>query len=66
MPSTGEVRGTNRAAIGVAVDERTQTLVSVCAIDNLGKGAAGQGVQCLNAVLGYPEDEGLERPAPVV
>jgi N-acetyl-gamma-glutamylphosphate reductase len=30
------------------------------------KGAAGQAVQCLNTVLGYPETEGLDRPAPVV
>ena len=66
MPSTAEVRGSNRASIGVTVDERTGTLVAVCAIDNLGKGAAGQAVQCLNAVLGYPETEGFERPAPVV
>jgi len=66
MPSTAEVRGTNRAAIGVVVDGRTNTLVAACAIDNLGKGAAGQAVQCLNAVLGYPETEGLDRPGPVV
>lgn len=66
MPSTLEVRGTNRAAIGVAVDSRTSTLVAACAIDNLGKGAAGQALQCLNAVLGYPETEGLDRPGPVV
>ncbi len=66
MPSTAEVRGTNRASIGVAVDERTNTLVAACAIDNLGKGAAGQAVQCLNAVLGYPETEGFDRPGPVV
>lgn len=66
MPSTAEVRGTNRASIGVSVDERSNTLVVACAIDNLGKGAAGQAVQCLNAVLGYPETEGFERPGPVV
>jgi N-acetyl-gamma-glutamyl-phosphate reductase len=66
MPSTAEVRGTNRASIGIAVDERTNTLMVACAIDNLVKGAAGQAVQCLNAVLGYPETEGLDRPAPVV
>jgi len=66
MPSTGEVRGTNRASVGVHVDERTNTLVAVCAIDNLGKGSAGQGIQCLNAVLGFPETEGLDAPAPVV
>jgi N-acetyl-gamma-glutamyl-phosphate reductase len=66
MPSTAEVVGSNRAAIGLAVDERTNTLVVTCAIDNLMKGAAGQAVQCLNAVLGYPETTGFERPAPVV
>jgi N-acetyl-gamma-glutamyl-phosphate reductase len=65
-PSTAEVVGSNRAAVGVAVDERTSTLVVTCAIDNLVKGAAGQGVQCLNAVLGLPETTGFERPAPVV
>lgn len=59
MLSTAEVRGTNRAVIGVTVDERTRTLVAACAIDNLGKGAAGQAIQCANAVLGYPETEGL-------
>lgn len=66
MPSTAEVRGTNRAALGVHVDARTGTLVAVCAIDNLGKGAAGQGIQCLNAVMGFPEVLGLTGPAAVV
>lgn len=59
LPTTAEVCGSNRAAIGVSVDARTSTLVAVCAIDNLGKGAASQGIQCLNAVLGFPETEGL-------
>ena len=66
MPSTGEVRGTNRASIGLHVDGPTNTLVAVCAIDNLGKGSASQGVQCLNAVCGFPETEGLDTLAPVV
>ena len=66
MPSTGEVRGTNRAHIGVAIDERTRTLVATCAIDNLGKGSASQAMQCANAVFGYAETEGLERPGAVV
>lgn len=65
-PSTAEVRGTNRAAVGVWVDERTSTLVATCAIDNLGKGAASQGIQCLNAVLGHPETTGLDTPGSVV
>ncbi|HET6350975.1 MAG TPA: N-acetyl-gamma-glutamyl-phosphate reductase [Coriobacteriia bacterium] len=66
MPTTAEVRGTNRAAIGVAVDERTNTLIATCTIDNLGKGAASQGIQCLNAVLGFPETEGLDAVGAVV
>lgn len=66
MPSTSEVEGTNRASIGVHVDERTNTLIAACAIDNLGKGAASQGIQCLNAVLGFPETEGLDVPGAVV
>lgn len=66
MPGTADVVGSNRAAIGLAVDERTSTLVATCAIDNLVKGAAGQAVQCLNAVLGYSEIEGFERPGPIV
>lgn len=66
MPSTADVVGTNQAVIGVHVDERTSTLVASCAIDNLGKGAASQGIQCLNAVLGYPETEGLTALGPVV
>lgn len=66
MPSTAEVRGTNRAVIGVTVDERTGTLVAACAIDNLGKGASGQAVQCANAVLGLAETTGLDGLGPVV
>ncbi len=66
MPTTAEVRGTNRVAIGVAVDQRTNTLIATCAIDNLGKGAASQGIQCLNAVLGFPETEGLDAVGAVV
>lgn len=66
MPSTAEVVGSNRAAVGVWVDPRTNTLTAACAIDNLGKGAAGQAIQCLNAMLGYPETEGLDVPGQVV
>lgn len=66
MPSTGEVSGTNRAHIGVAVDERSGALVAVCAIDNLVKGTAGQAVQCANVMLGLDETAGLSGPMPVV
>jgi N-acetyl-gamma-glutamyl-phosphate reductase len=62
-PELREVRGTNRCAIGWRFDERTRHAIIVTAIDNLGKGAAGQAVQCLNLTLGLPETTGLEAPA---
>jgi N-acetyl-gamma-glutamyl-phosphate reductase len=65
FPETKEVRGSNDCAIGFRYDERTRTLVVITAIDNLGKGAAGQAVQNLNLMYGWPEQEGL-REAPVV
>jgi N-acetyl-gamma-glutamyl-phosphate reductase len=58
-PETRWVDGTNRAVIGVGVDEATRRVVAMCAIDNLGKGAAGQAVQCLNLMRGLPETTGL-------
>lgn len=66
MPSTAEVRGTNRAAVGLHVDTRTRTLTAACAIDNLGKGSASQAIQCANLALGFEETAGLAGPAPVV
>ncbi|MDI6693230.1 MAG: N-acetyl-gamma-glutamyl-phosphate reductase [Anaerosomatales bacterium] len=66
MPATREVSGSNRAHVGIALDERAGVLVATCAIDNLGKGAASQAVQCANIVLGMPETAGLDALAPVV
>jgi N-acetyl-gamma-glutamyl-phosphate reductase len=62
-PELREVRGTNRCAIGWHWDEATGRAVIVTAIDNLGKGAAGQAIQCMNLLLGLPEITGLESPA---
>jgi N-acetyl-gamma-glutamyl-phosphate reductase len=61
-PTLHEVRGTNRCAIGWRYDATTRTAIVMSAIDNLGKGAAGQGVQCMNVVLGLPETMGLDVP----
>jgi N-acetyl-gamma-glutamyl-phosphate reductase len=66
MPSTAEVRGSNRAHIGLAADEEAGMIVAVCAIDNLGKGAAGQAVQCANLTQGLEETAGLCLPGAVV
>ena len=62
LPQTKEVQGTNNCRLGTAVDERTGRVVVVSVIDNLVKGAAGQAVQNLNLVCGFPEARGLEFP----
>lgn len=62
-PATKAVSGSNYAHIGLKVDKRTSRLVAVCAIDNMGKGAAGQAVQNLNLMFGLPETMGLTQPA---
>jgi N-acetyl-gamma-glutamyl-phosphate reductase len=58
-PHTGAVLGANTAHIAAGVDEHAGRAVVVTAIDNLTKGAAGQGVQCANLMLGLPETAGL-------
>lgn len=58
-PSTKATLGTNTAHVTARVDPRTGTVLAICAIDNLGKGASGAAVQCLNLALGIPERTGL-------
>jgi N-acetyl-gamma-glutamyl-phosphate reductase len=58
-PSTKATAGSNCAHLTARVDQRTGWLVVLAALDNLVKGAAGQAVQCANAVLGLPETTGL-------
>ena len=59
MPNTKSVLGTNNVHIQLAIDEHTNRLVVSCAIDNLGKGAAGQAIQNANIMCGFPQDAGL-------
>ncbi len=59
FPETSWVKGSNFCDIGLALEERTQTLVVIGAIDNLVKGAAGQAVQNMNLLFGLPETTGL-------
>jgi len=59
LPDLHAVVRTNYCDIGVTVDAGTRRAVVVTAIDNLVKGAAGQAVQNMNLLLGYPETEGL-------
>ena len=59
VPDLRAVQHTNFCDIGVKYDPATRRGVIVSVIDNLVKGAAGQAVQNMNLVLGYPEQEGL-------
>lgn len=59
FPRTACVVGTNMCHVGLALNQSTNTLVALGAIDNLCKGAAGQAMQCANLVLGLPETAGL-------
>ncbi|HEU5418248.1 MAG TPA: N-acetyl-gamma-glutamyl-phosphate reductase [Streptosporangiaceae bacterium] len=58
-PATGPVAGSNGAHLQAAADPRAGRAVVVAAIDNLGKGAAGQAIQNANLMLGLPEAAGL-------
>jgi N-acetyl-gamma-glutamyl-phosphate reductase len=60
-PDTLHVRGTNYCDIGFVFDERSRRLILMAAIDNLGKGAAGQAVQNMNLMFGLREAAGLEQ-----
>lgn len=58
-PSTASTLGSNSAVLQVAADGHAGRAVVTVAIDNLGKGAAGQALQCANLAFGLPETAGL-------
>ncbi|HZT90543.1 MAG TPA: N-acetyl-gamma-glutamyl-phosphate reductase [Gaiellaceae bacterium] len=58
-PELARVQATDAAEIGVFTDRATGTTIVICALDNLGKGAAGQAVQNANLALGVDETAGL-------
>ena len=59
LPNIQSVAHTNRCDIGIQMDTKTRRMVIVAAIDNLVKGAAGQAIQNMNLMLGFPEGESL-------
>ena len=61
-PEPKLLAGTNYTDVGFALDEATGRIVSIAAIDNLMKGAAGSAVQCMNLMCGFAETAGLEFP----
>jgi N-acetyl-gamma-glutamyl-phosphate reductase len=58
-PELNRVQGTDTAEVALFEDRSTGTTIVVCALDNLGKGAAGQAVQNANLALGLDETAGL-------
>ena len=61
LPETSSLVGSNSAHIQVAHDDHADRLVVSVAIDNLGKGAAGQAIQNANLIAGFEESLGLPR-----
>lgn len=59
-PQTKWVEGSNYVDVNFKIDPRTNRVIMMGAMDNLVKGAAGQAVQNMNLMFGYPESEGLE------
>jgi N-acetyl-gamma-glutamyl-phosphate/LysW-gamma-L-alpha-aminoadipyl-6-phosphate reductase len=62
LPEPKILAGSNYADVGFALDESSGRVVSICAIDNLMKGAAGTAVQCMNLMCGFDERAGLGFP----
>ncbi len=61
LPATKATLGSNAVQVAIRVDERVGRLVAMAAIDNLGKGAAGQAIQNVNRMFGLEETAGLPR-----
>lgn len=61
-PETRWVEGSNYVDVNFVIDERTNRVVVMGAMDNLVKGAAGQAVQNMNLIMGLPETKGLMMP----
>ena len=59
LPATKWVTGSNGVQLTARYDQRTGRVIALSALDNLGKGAAGQMVQCANLMLGLDETAGL-------
>ena len=63
LPQTQNVRGSNYVQIGVVADRIKSRAIVISVLDNLVKGSAGQAIQNMNLMLGYPETTGLEQIA---
>jgi N-acetyl-gamma-glutamyl-phosphate reductase len=65
-PELSRVQGTDAAELAVFDDRLTGRSIVICAIDNLGKGAAGQAIQNVNRSFGFADAVGLRLPGVLV
>jgi len=63
LPEIKNVAGSNYTQLGFKYDERTDRIIVISALDNMLKGAAGQAVQNMNLLFGFPEALGLKSTA---
>ena len=63
LPQTQNVRGSNYVQVGVIEDRIKGRAIVISALDNLVKGSAGQAIQNMNLMFGFPEVTGLEQLA---
>ena len=63
LPQTQNVRGSNYVQIGVVADRIKDRAIVISTLDNLVKGSAGQAIQNMNLMFGWPETTGLEQIA---
>jgi N-acetyl-gamma-glutamyl-phosphate reductase len=63
VPNPRYIKGSNFCDVGVYADQRAGWVVTVAAVDNLVKGAAGQAIQAMNLMMGIPEETGLTMPS---
>lgn len=63
LPQTKATLGSNYCDVAVKIDPRTRMAIAIAAIDNLGRGAAGQAIQNMNLMCDFPETTGLRVPA---
>jgi N-acetyl-gamma-glutamyl-phosphate/LysW-gamma-L-alpha-aminoadipyl-6-phosphate reductase len=62
LPDPKLIMGTNYVDVGFELDEHVSRIVSVCALDNLVKGTAGNAIQSMNIMSNFKEEEGLLFP----
>ncbi len=60
VPQTRHVRGSNMVHMSVCADRQPDRAILLCVLDNLVKGASGQAIQNMNAMLGFPETLGID------